>query len=517
MKTRFFIYLALPLALATAACTDDDSTYSNDSHYIRLGGLEETYSMVSFNGDELRISPTVETSFPADDLDYLWTSYNDVSDDNANFSLDTVKVDTLSRERDLATPINLSDGTYTLRFRVTSKSTGYSREISTTLNTASALSQGFYVLKETTDGNTDVDMYNATSAQLIPDIIQSIHGQSMQGRPRCMDINYQQCYIDREAGSNAVANIMCVTTERNEARFMRVQDFQTVMDSTNYHYDFVAGEVPYRTIRGYFSIYFLTSNGVYNCYTSVVPGSGVIGAFAGDGASTHVALGGMSNFYGPLYWSEDTKSIESVDYNGMAAVVSSAVDGYGVTGLNYDCLFCGHCGVNGDNVYFLFQDKDDNNKKYLYTIAPGMGINEVTDVTVVDAQSHFANARLRAINGQTATIAYAVDGNSVYSYDLAGSDHAEKELQFDGIPSGETIGYVANYFYNGTDEAFDYLVIGTQSDSTYHVYFYNMVGGEPSGKPVMTFSGQGTMKKLAYVNATVSDGESACYECVLDQ
>ena len=100
--------------------------------------------------------------------------------------------------------------------------------------------------------------------------------------------------------------------------------------------------------------------------------------------------------------------------------------------------------------------------------------------------------------------------NKLYAYDLAGTQ-TERELAVTGIPSGETITYVSNRFYNGLG-AFDYLIIGTQSGSNYHVYCYNMVGGEPVGSPEVTISGEGILHSVDYVEPSTSEytAQDAC-------
>ena len=133
----------------------------------------------------------------------------------------------------------------------------------------------------------------------------------------------------------------------------------------------------------------------------------------------------------------------------------------------------------------------------------------------LDPASHFAKATLRAFNGQQATIAYALDGGKVYSYNLA-SVSTEKELTFPGLPSGEQITFLSNRAFYGSN-AFDYLVVGTQTGNTYKLYFYNMIGGEPSGQPQFTITGTGKLKSLGYIDPKVSDMSKAAAMPVLDE
>lgn len=510
----------LASVLLLGACTDDDSTYGvQGKNYIHLSGLENSYDIVSFSGDKLNISPVVESDYAADDLEYTWSYYNTADGDKSKYDATTgtftyTKADTISHDKNLSWPVAVTDGQYTLILTVKSKSTGLSEQMTTQVNASSALSLGFYVLKENAEGNTDVDLYNTVSQKLTSDVIKTFQGQAIPGKPRWMDVNHQLAFADPVTGGLSGGNLLCITTENNEVRWIRALDCTTVMDATNNHYAPVAGEIPYRTVRGYFTAYFLTNNGVYTTYTASQNSTGIFGPVAGTGGSTHVVGGtGNTNYYSIVYWSEQTRRLEMLDYNGNLKPVNQ--DGIQLGTLNYDCLDCGLSTAGGDLMYFVFADRTDATKKYLYQITPSLAYADVTNVRAIDPESHFAKASLRAFNGQQATIAYALDAGKVYSYNLA-TVGVEKELTFPGLPAGETITFLSNRYFAGS-AAFDYLVVGTQSGGTYKLYFYNMVGGEPSGNAQFTITGSGKLKSLGYINPKVGDMSKAAAMPVLDE
>lgn len=515
-----FKHILLPVAMVLtllASCVSDDSTYGTPGKtFIRLSGIAESYSIASYSSEKLVIKPQISSSFDDNDLEYLWTYYlaskgtESTYDPNTNTTT-YPKADTLSHNRDLDMPVGLPDGNYKLIYTVTSKSTGYSQHFVTALNTASALAEGFYVLKENSEGNTDLDLYNPSKKSLVSNVLQTYQGKAMPGAPRCMDVIYNMSYVDAQ-GNPAGANMLCLTTEADSMRFMSLQDGRTVVSPVNAHYDPVKGEIPYRTVRGWYSIYYLTSNGVYSCYT----GSTGIFAFAnGDPASVHVASGGNASFYAICYWSPTAHSIEALDYNGTSMPVISAVPGYEATNLQATCLDCGFCEAAGGKTYFLLQDNNDASKKLLYAIDCAMTKATISSVRAISPDSHFAKASLRAFNSRTATIGYAVDDNKLYSYNLV-QEETEKQLSLQGIPADEKITFVSNRYFAGSS-SFDYLIIGTQKSGTYHLYFYNMVGGEPTGVPAFTISGEGKLKSLGYVNPLVKEGDDATLLPILDE
>lgn len=88
----------------------------------------------------------------------------------------------------------------------------------------------------------------------------------------------------------------------------------------------------------------------------------------------------------------------------------------------------------------------------------------------------------------------------------------EIELKPEGIGSGENIVFVANQFWNvsgSSDDKFNYLIVGTQSGDNYKLYFYNINGGAPDGKPLMKKEGKGKVKCIRFLNTKYSGGSMA--------
>lgn len=516
------ILFSTTIALALfASCTSDDSQYGVDGKgtYINISGLEKSYDVVSFSGDELDINPTIQSSYGDGDLVYTWYVYDKNAQGTYNSeteSYDYPTADTLSHDKNFALPINLSDGQYVLVYQVASKTTGYTQTTTTTINAASALSKGFYILKETTDGNTDMDLYSTTTGKVVPDVLKNYQGASMSGKPRSFDVAHGIAYLNPETDKAAGCNAIFVTTETNEAQWIRALDMTTIMTPENCHYETVAGEIPYRMVRGYFSEYYVTSSGVYNCYSyATSPSSGLLGAYDGIGGSKYVVNVGSGGYYGIFYYSNETTGFGYIDYNGAAGYISSTVSDYSADYTGCDCIASGYNNLS-KYCYFLMQDKNDASKKYLYALAAksyGYSL-KLMSVTPVDASSHYANASHRAMSWQDAAIAYSVDGNKIYSYDL--STGAEEELSFTGLPSNEEITYLSNrtcYVY-ATGLDFDYLIVGTQSGNTYKLYFYTTVGGKPKGEPAFTITGTGKLKGVDYIDSNVSDMMDTAAYCV---
>lgn len=498
MKHQYFLIVASLFAMVLSSCISDDSSESDGSINISISGLEESYNVVSFTDDKLVITPTVTSSLPADDLTYEW-SYFEQKDN----SYGSAKVEKhplhFSDGKDLDSKLELAEGQYVFIITVTSKSTGYKQMASTRVYTSCDISKGFVILKEDADGNSDYDLYNTSNKGFVEDVLKSLGDGAVPGKPRHGDVNYEFAFQDPETDKCNNANCYCLTTENNEVRWIRLSDAATVMTADNAHFEFMPGEIPYRTVRGYFTTYYLTSNGVWSCYTGSSAGVGILGSFSGDGGSTH-CVGSPSAFYSLVYWDEQTRSIAFSDYNNGYVPPMSLVPGYEVQNTNYDCITCGANTTAGEIIYFLLQDRTTH-KKVMYYFDCSAWSPMLVNVEELDDASNFANASSYAVCCSQATVAYGVRNNKVFTYDLSGSQ-TEREITVPGLPSGETITYISNRYFSMQD-AFDYLIIGTQSGDTYHAYFYNMVGGEPVGQPALTLTGTGKIHSVDFADPAV--------------
>lgn len=514
MKRNIYIWFWACLACFVTSCIEDESTYGVDTLRITINGIEDSYDKVSFADEVLTISPVVTSSFDTSDLTYKWTFY----DPNKVVGTSVYRAEMITETKDLSLPVNMADGSYVFAFTVSSKSTGYSQTVETNVHIASALSKGFVFFKENGEGNSDYDMLNIDNQKMLTDVLISNTGAAIPGKPRCLDVIYCLPYMDTQNDTKASANSICITTENNEVRWLRAMDCLTLKDASDCRYEQAVGEIPYRSFHGYFDIYYLTNNGVCKVYDGSASSSvGYFGANMGGCSSTH-ATHTLANRYNILYWNGRTHSIQCIGPNNVERNFTNTAKAQ-LTNLNYDCLKIGICKADGTIGFYLLQNNNDGSR-VMYMVNQVAAAPELARVVTIDANSHMAKANLFAVNGQQSTIAYCVDNNKVYTYDLK-QNNPEKLLTFNGLPDNETITYISNRFYNDPSaaETFDYLIVGTQVGTTYKVYFYNMIGGEPSGNPVHVVTGSGVLKSVNYigVSGTQRYATNSLLSVVLDE
>ena len=191
MKKIIYQALALAMTLSLSSCFSDDSSLSgNDVGDITISGISDSYSHVAYMGETLDITPTVESQ---EDVTYSWLLLNSTTgskDKDGN----EIQPEVIGHEKDLHYEVNLSPGTYQVRLVAQGKS-GYTVYKRTSLTVRTTFSQGFYVLKETTDGNSDVDLITK-DGKTGYNIIASMDGEALHGKPLSMGAQYNAYYVN---------------------------------------------------------------------------------------------------------------------------------------------------------------------------------------------------------------------------------------------------------------------------------------------------------------------------------
>lgn len=511
MKKLSAYILTLIAVLSFSACLDDDSTTGNYANVsdITISGIEDAYTATAYVGEHLQIAPSIETDYS--DMEYQWMLLNSQTG-STNADGDTIQPIVIGTEKNLDYEVAVAPDTYQLRFVASSKSNGYTAYALSTLTVQTNFSQGFYVLKETTDGNTELDLLTAKN-ETAENLITSTQGQSLQGAPAYLYTNYGMYYINPDNDEMESTAALTVTTEQGDIKVYRTTDMAKIFDRTNLLFDPMdSSEKAYGIIQtpmGY-SVYVssagirtTSADGAYSSSKS----TGKFGMATEDGVcgSTMFTMDVYPSHGGLLLWDEAARSLLAVDYGGNSSPLTySDLTGSELTTslVGYTCLHVGYTYMNrSGSPLAILQDASGN--RFLYvTRVTRQGIF-LSSRTAISASSHLASATAFATNGLTAKYIYCVSGGKLYAVNYTESDLAEVELQPEGIGSGETINYVGNQFWNrGGGDNFNYLVVGTQNGNTYHLYFYETNGGAPVGQPVKTMTGTGTVKTVKYVNPT---------------
>ena len=504
---KIYILVCTIAVLCMAGCFEDDSTLgTTDVPQIEIAEMRDT-SIVSYSGNILEVVPVVETGYAEESLSYAWYYYPTNNVDNEEW-IDGFRRNKISEERDLYFEVNLPSGTYTIVFEVKSNENQFSVMQHFTLGVTTEFSSLYYVLKETADGNSELDLVSGTDMNA--DMVAKVHGASIPGSPIGLSYIYNQGYMT-ETGS-AGAKAMYVFTDE-DTRVYNTEDFAEIVTRNTLSYqEFPDGEMPCNAFCA-FVLMMVTNEGFYYTqpydeamgYTS----ASRYGASTGAGGSRYVvAVGGGGVAY--VYWSEQEHHLYQTDYNGSSPAALEYTMPVDVDEITLSCIGGGTNYIGGTETnWFLLENA--SGERWLYTF--GASTSGVS-IERVAASSHLANARIVVANGFSAPGIYAVDGNQLYlcyfEDDGNGVYDGDSEtlVTLPGIGADETISYISNQYLNaeaawleGTFD-FDNLIIGTQVGENYRLYIYgDKLNSLPGGIPqeaVDPVEGVGIVKSVRY-------------------
>ena len=496
--------LAAGMALSTACCLtacyhDDSTTASELIPDITIGDFsEEGYTVTSYAAQTLSLLADVTTAYPESELTYNWYLI-DQTDEQRYRSDDEEPYQRLyiGTGKALSYEVNLTPGDYTLVLEV-SAGNGYLVSKTTTVHVVTNFSQGFYILKETTDGNTEMDIFNPENGFFQSDVLTATHGAPMAGKPQNLSTVTSHSYIDTQANAESVSNVVTVTTQTGDISVMRTSDLKEVLNRQNLLYEgFASDEVPYRIVKCYWINVLVTNKGLRHQYEGSLSlsSSGKYGITNGVAASPYLTYD--TNSSGMFFWDATTCSICYCDYNGTASIASD--EKFKINNLNrWECMHAGFCSANG-NIIFILRFTANNMKQLVrLTGAFGSGY-QVESMASLNGRKIAAATSFTTCYQSAAYIYGLLANGTIYAFDL--ETNTEQQIVPKDIPSDETITYISNKYIGGTTTSNDdYFVVGTQKGDDYTLRFYAMLGGIPDGAPIHTIRGTGSVKAMHYTD-----------------
>lgn len=511
MNKISYSMLAIIATAALSACFSDDSTlgYGNDGDLktkeITVSGFEESYVKTAYVGEHLTITPEI-SGYADSELEYQWMLI-DAKTGTENSKGETIEPIILGTDKNLDYEVALAPGNYQIRLYTTVKSTGLQVVSYAGLQVQTNFSQGFYILKETADGNTELDLLTKDNEMAV-NLLENTQGSAMSGKPLNMTPNYGVYYIDTESDEMATATAaLNISTENKGFAILRTTDLKCIIDRSNAMYESMNENEDvygsYQTGMGY--TYLFTSAGIYSAdcdggYNGQTSGKFGIPVTEWEDGSPYF-YNDVSSYGGGAIWNAATHSLTAYNYNADASPLTyTDRTGTDVTQnlTDFECLYCGYNNMGTPYGIFILKEKSTGDR-YVYIVKGGFRGQYLTSRTKLTG--HMATATYYGTCAKSASYIYCVDGGKLYACNFATGNFEEVELQPKGIGSGETITYVADQFWSST---FDNIIVGTQNGNNYKLYFYEVNGGAPIGDPIKTAEGTGTVKKVRYINPTVS-------------
>ncbi len=507
IRNTYYIMAMLAAVLGLAAlgsCYDDDSSVADELiSDITIRDFDaDSYTVTSYIGDSLNLTADVVSGYADDQLTYNWylidltaeQTYR--SDDDEQYEREHI-----ATGRELKYAVNLYPGDYTVVLEVNADN-GYLVSKTVTLHAVTNFSEGYYILKATNDGNTDLDMFNPETDFFMENVLASVHGSAMHGLPQCLSTTTSHGYIDSETNTMSSSDIVTVTTQEGELAGMRTSDLKTILDRSNILFDsFADDELPYRIVQCSWCNILMTNKGLRSQYQASMSlsTSGKYGITNGVGASPYVAYDETSSNL--FFWDAQTHSICTCDYNGTVSIGSD--DKYRISNLaNMDCMHVGYCGANSSIVFVL--NYKANNTKQLVRITSSFASGfEVQAMLPMTGRRINSAVRFTTSTNSAAFVYGLLEDGSIWAFDM--ETNTEQQITPQGIGDDETIDYISDQMIGSCQYGgINYFVVGTYKGEDYTLRFYKLLGGLLDGEPVYTLNGKGRVKAIHYTGGNES-------------
>ncbi len=501
-KSRIFAAWAA-IALMVTSCYKDMGNYD----YIELEDfqveeLNKFYSVISFQ-ENLEIIPEIKAE--TNDFEYRWfISY--MGTDSKQ------KVDTLSKEKILDVPFDYKTGKYPLYLKVKSLKTGISKYVETEVRATTPFLDGFYIMKETAEGNTEVDLH-FPNGKTFYDVITKYHEAPLKGKPKSFSYMPFFSYLDTEKGQNVIDDLLIPASEQ-ERISIRLSDMKVARENKDWFFNSYPIEKIRFSLPMWAGAIMVTEDGVHQNYQLPAYGMLSSGMFSDipnrtedieadfyEVSSNVVVLQGKDKYTSTFFYNSRDNQFINVDYNSspkhctmMNGKKKEKIEGkvLNLAGTSMDGLRLFVICEKGDgNRYCYFADAND------YVTLPILSISEFKDIPEFNRAEMYVGCR------KGGNMLYSLYNNEVYAFS-PDSEKSQKVI-FTGLPEGKIVYMDTMYFILGEDKdsSFNYMLVGVENGGKYSLAMYDMVGGLPvkGEKPAKVLEGEGKISSVQYVNA----------------
>lgn len=413
---RYLVYgLLLAIGLTFASCYKDNGNYVyHDINTITFGNLDTINGYEVLFGDTLNVNPSLilsQDKTGSGSYTYEWSFH--LGSQSAPPERDSV----ISTSKDLAVPVNLPPGQYSLQYRVTDGGTGVTYQVRTAVNVSTEVYEGYMLLNDV-GGQSRLDMLSYVQSS--GSFTQYIDVLKKMGSTVPMNGTPYQVYCTTYTLPNITPKNYGIFI-LNSAGCNRVDQETLAYDETmNIRYMFI-GTVPasfaptHMFCEGSFGltyplIYLFDGNGNVYSY-SVVNGYAFhyspLNVYTASGVPFKVAPYGVSTGGAGAFYNSDKKNF--------------------VLAANYNSTYLTDAGANFQypaGLDMIYMDKDYNNNTFAILKDPATSKIYLLKFPIGGVQNYFqeitgtdiANATHFAMSPTFGYLFYSV-GGKVYEYD----------------------------------------------------------------------------------------------------
>ncbi|MBD0824957.1 PKD-like family lipoprotein [Aestuariibaculum marinum] len=510
-------------ALLFVACYEDTGNYN----YTEIGDITieefpEHLGDLILLEDTLRINPVVgpKIEFDNNNFNFYWSLRQGTNPES--------KLVRFAYQKDLVLPVTIA-GDFSLMFEVEHKETGIIQFKIVRGRGVSKFSNGMYVLKENSNGRTDIDMigFDTETGEptTYPNLISVLNnGMGLDGTP--VTIDYWGYRKEDYENAQLVAVPALRIASKEDIMVIDINEF----DVLGQFDDLFLGEVPaVRNIQNLKSINgntTLINDG--KVYTFANYSNGIVGGEIKEygGNKFLPALVGNYNMNSNIAWAARDQAntflmYDTTDgrfkYTNTTASEPRVVKEYpGSTAFqndfNSNLLFMESIasGIFGNNLYGLLQNKQ-NPEVLTFLDMNAQGINGGylrlnVSKTFAAADYKIDDATMWSVHQHRKQIYFVVD-NQIWKHDAV--SNAETMIK---SFEGEEVTFidVSNEWYTTPDgsiikQEYTDFVVATSTGPNYKLYKFNMTAGDvPEEEPYFTITGEGKVSDYMYIKPTTT-------------
>ncbi len=508
MKYIYILVIVLMAGLLLTGCYDKENTIHRLPN-LAIGNIANGSVKT---GEPIRVSPTCMMGGEEVECTYNWYRYHGseaelISEDSRlEWRVDTI-------------------GSVTLQVEATHVETGIQALLSFSYTIVPRIDRGWLILKETVDGNTDMDLslVQADGTEFAADVLSLALGEPMRGRPVSLLSTDNYLWYNPETGS-AERNQVCLTpVSEKEILMYRVADENILARNEDLFYevpDFTSGNMEaYMKLSGSASLIYggqayLMQGGAAAFMPSLLGNYHLAPYLVCYGYSNPMLVyDELSSSFGLLQASGNMSTTMEIKYfdNAYRDLDELRIS---PSGMNADLIYMGQTDgsvdpehlTNYGTAYALMRKKDDRENLLLYgltsyewysgTHGP---IRFAREIPVSRCEA-FASADFYTMH-QTRNQIYFIKDNRLSYYDIDNDSFVMDVHTFEGEVT--YCKYIANnYDYNEStwsppvyDSRFDRLVVATSSGTGYTIYSFNWsVNGGLTLVPDLEMRGEGKVR-----------------------
>lgn len=493
-----YFHLLFLFIFSLTGCYEDKGNYDyNPIPPIEMEGIDAEYTVYSML-DQLQISP----QFPnKENYNFMWTLFST--------TIVQAPVDTISFEPDLDYKVAKDADTYTLTLTVEDKHNGDKQFFNTKVIVHTQYTAGCYILKEV-DGETDLDLINPEK-RLLADILKNTSSR-ISGVPQslviCPDINY----IDENGKPQERVKTVWICSDK-DARMLTLEHMAPVYDLNTMFYEEKTGEQPRCFSKTNASLSYLSNNGYYDMYLLIPTAAHKFGlplrlsnAPAGEPENYSCGKHAITGTNTCIFYDETNCRFLIVTNTILKCFSNTDKNGYPTSALltpnNMNCELI-YMGKSASNGYALMYNKSTQ-QTLLYKMEAaaydkfGTGLYSPL-LAVKEVEAPYNNITQAETFGHNTTLAfiYYSIGNqlNLYSFD---SGNGITNI-FPGLEGNITmIKHFKGELPFGS--AGEYLVVATEQNGHYKLYFCEMLAGRPNlDKEPIVIEGEGKVVQIETV------------------